>query len=201
MAQMGGPQRAPVHERHWQGMEFKQDSREGPNVLIIEDEALMSALISKYISKAAEDLGGGVFPQTLDSGWDLLTKNLSDVRVSIVDILLPNVNGVDLIRDFRRRYPNMGIIPISGLATEPMKRNLKDLLPPSIKLLPKPLRREDFVEAFVQAWRNGQLAQPPQPVPPSTEEATGEPSWSAVPGDSNHNVPSVRRRLSRRRAA
>jgi DNA-binding NtrC family response regulator len=95
----------------------------------------------------------------LESGWELLNSDLSHVHVAIVDILLPQVTGVDLVRDFRRRYPQMGLLPISGMATEPMKRQLKDLLPEGFELLKKPLRRDDFVESFLKAWNFSRSAQ------------------------------------------
>ena len=168
------------------------------NVLVLEDEELMAALIVKYLNKASEGFGEPLRVQSLTSGWELLTKDLSHVKVAIVDILLPSVTGVDLIRDFRRRYPQMGIVPISGLATEPMKRSLRDMLPETMKLLPKPLRKEDFIEAFIQAWKSQQS---PQQSPTPTLEAVVEPSWSAVQGVQPDNISIVRRRLSRRKTA
>jgi DNA-binding NtrC family response regulator len=127
--------------------------------LIIEDESLMSALMQRYLkSTLPQDFDGSRKRSStlrilnLESGWELLNSDLSHVRVAIVDILLPQVTGVDLIRDFRRRYPQMGLLPISGMATEPMKRQLRDLLPEGFDLLKKPLRRDDFVESFLKAW-------------------------------------------------
>lgn len=136
------------------------------NVLIIEDESLMSALMQRYLkSKLPQDFDGSRKGSStlrilnLESGWELLNSDLSHVHVAIVDILLPQVTGVDLVRDFRRRYPQMGLLPISGMATEPMKRQLKDLLPEGFELLKKPLRRDDFVKSFLKAWNFSRSAQ------------------------------------------
>ncbi len=128
-------------------------------ILIIEDETLMSALMQRYLKTlGSTDFGGHkrsigqVKVLSIESGWELLNADLNHVKVAIVDVLLPQVTGVDLIRDFRRRYPGMGLLPISGMATEPMKRSLKELLPEGFELLPKPLRREEFLENFLKAW-------------------------------------------------
>jgi DNA-binding NtrC family response regulator len=166
-----------------------------PNVLILEDEELMSALLLKYLHGIQGNLGESLAIRQLSSGWGLLNEDLSGIRVAVVDILLPNVTGVDLIRDFRKRFPGMGIVPVSGLATEPMKRALKELLPSPSRLLAKPLRKEEFLDAFVEAWK---MSQPLQPGPAPLLEADAEPVWSAVQS-SNHKqeISVVRRRLGR----
>lgn len=158
----------------------------------------MSALIKKYLGMASQDVGADLRIWSQPSGWDLLTRDLSDIRVAVVDILLPQITGVDLIRDFKRRYPAMGIVPVSGMATEPMKRNLKEILPLEQLLLPKPLRKQDFIEAFVRAWT---FEQPPQQAPTPTQEADVERTWSAVQGNQPNNISIVRRRLSRKKSA
>lgn len=164
-------------------------------ILLIEDEPLVSALIRRYVGALKEapvDKTGASFqlpPNTnilsLDSGFDLLKSDLSKVKIAVVDILLPQVTGVDLIRDFRRRFPNMGIIPISGMATDHMKRQLRDVLPEELKLLSKPLRKEEFYEAFARAWnffeksKNSFEMQQRQQGPSLAKEGDEE-LWTAV---------------------
>jgi len=128
-------------------------------ILIIEDESLMSALMQRYLKTLSlsdftgrKKSDGAAKVLSVESGWELLNADLSHVRVAVIDVLLPQVTGVDLVRDFRRRYPGMGLVPVSGMATEPMKRSLKELLPEGFELLNKPLRREEFLENFLKAW-------------------------------------------------
>lgn len=123
------------------------------NVIVLEDELLMSSLLLRYLDGIAQTSGlPDMKPLSLTSGWELLKLDLSHVRVAIVDLLLPQITGVDLIRDFRHRFPQMGLVPISGMATAPMKRQLKELLDPDFNLLEKPLRKEAFIQAFLKAW-------------------------------------------------
>lgn len=173
-----------------------------PNVLLIEDEALVTALIEKYLLRAGGvPLPNGLKVETLASGWNLLTADLSHIKVAIVDILLPQVTGVDLIRDFRKRYPHMGVVPISGMATEPMKRQLREIAPET-HLLAKPLRKEEFIEAFLKAWKHDQdLPQLPRQEVTPAQETGAEPSWSVVQGSQTNIVSVERRRLSRKKAA
>jgi CheY-like chemotaxis protein len=173
-------------------LEMKAEDSEF-EILVIEDEDLMSALILRYLeSSVIPTIGVKPKIRILDRGWDLLQSDLSNVRVAIVDLLLPQVTGIDLIRNFRTRYPNMGIVPISGMATEPMRRNLNDILKGDFGLIDKPLRKESFKTAFVKAWN---YWSPPKTGEFSTKDA--EPSWNAVSADKN-SVKIEKRRLTRR---
>ena len=183
------------------------------NVIVLEDELLMSSLLLRYI----EGIGQAshlpdLRPLTLASGWELLKLDLSHVRVAIVDLLLPQVTGVDLIRDFRHRFPQMGLVPISGMATEPMKRQLKELLDPDFNLLAKPLRKEAFVQAFLKAWHyreekpeKVQLeAKPFQHQPPAPGAAIAEaeePLWSSSIVTNTSEIRIERRRSLKKKVA
>jgi DNA-binding NtrC family response regulator len=147
-------------------------------VLVIEDEDLMSALISRYLdSSIIPGLECKPKVRVLDRGWDLLEADLSNVRVAIVDLLLPQITGIDLIRNFRTRYPKMGIVPISGMATAPMKRNLAEMLDGEFALIDKPLRKDNFTNAFLRAWNYCNI---PLKEELKNEVSSNEPSWNAV---------------------
>jgi DNA-binding NtrC family response regulator len=169
---------------------FIQNVLEVPEaeIIIIEDESLMSALMQRYLNTLKpRELGpkareGGIKLLKLESGWDLIKADLSHVQVAVVDILLPQITGVDLIRDFRKRYPNMGLVPVTGMATEPMKRSLGEILPEDFAVLSKPLRREDFIQAFLRAWQHSQRSGGNKGRPSSHSMPLSdneEPMWSA----------------------
>lgn len=180
------------------------------NVLIIEDEPLMQGLLRRYIKSLESDPrfqkiseGQALRVEVRGSGWDLLKTDLSLIRVAIVDLLLPQITGADLIRDFHKRFDQMGFVAISGMATEPMKRSLDSVLKPHLKYLPKPLRKEDFFDAFIKAWNYRSVQQEPkQTLAPSLEEG-GEELWSVANTDPNKvlSVHVERRGLLRKKAA
>ena len=186
------------------------DVFEACDVLVIEDEIISSALIERYLKdlpKLAKNYGLDLPPGplkivSLSSGFELLNKDLSQVKVAVVDLLLPQITGVDLIKDFRKRHPQLGLLPISGMATEPLKRNLNEVLPEEIELLPKPLRKSAFYEAFAKAWKYHQ--QPQAAAPPLQQltlkqqnSADGEEEqemWMEVHSDPNIKIPTETRR-------
>jgi CheY-like chemotaxis protein len=183
------------------------------NVLILEDEPLMAALIKRYIGSVGsqqellsqlDNAPKNFTVKTLESGFDLITQDLSQYRVVVVDILLPQVTGVDLIRDFRKRFPHMGIVPVSGMATEPMKRAILEVMPDKLKFLPKPLRKEDFFQAFIKAWNFKEPEQQQVTGPDPAPQEGGQELWTTVKGFENTGsniVVEKRRGLLRKKAA
>ena len=175
------------------------------DVLVIEDEELMSALLKRYIAgltsspEGAKILGTSTKTLYFPTGWDLMYADLSSVKVAVVDILIPKITGSDLIRDFRRRYPKLGFVPISGMATEPMKRSLREVLPQGQVLLSKPLRKEEFSQAFLRAYQYANNAErQPQPSANPTQEV-GEALWTAVQNTQDNAVPLVVKRTPLRK--
>lgn len=183
------------------------------DVLLIEDEPLVSALIKRYLSSmrasdaASPGLGADYNIIALESGFDLLKTDLSNVKVAIVDILLPQVTGVDLIKDFRKRFPNMGILAISGMATDPMKRAVKDVLPEELKFLNKPLRKDEFYDAFLRAWKffdtSSKKSEQQRLASPLLPKEENEELWTAVKVNetTSAKIAVEKRMLSRKKVA
>jgi FixJ family two-component response regulator len=180
-------------------------------VLVIEDEGLMTALLKRYLS--------GQFGEKFDlqdnsvacfeSGWDIVDTDLSHVHVAIVDLLVPRLSGVDFIKHLKKHYPHISFVPISGMATEPMKRQVRELLSDEMRFLEKPLRREEFQDAFQKAWnRTDRLLKNPNELMQlrggtqgrALEEDAPEPLWTAATTTTSPKVvPIVRRVLPRKK--
>jgi len=177
------------------------------DIIVLEDEILSAALIEKYIKSFIDQKDDFKIKSPIEnyscrgfsSGWDLLHKDLSNVKIAIVDLLLPQITGVDLIKDFLSRHPHIGILPISGMATSPMKRKLETVLPQGIQLVEKPLRKKEFFDGFLKAIKHNQQPQlEPQERPKLNQEENGESMWTEVYSNPNIKIPTVRRKLVRR---
>ncbi|MGY3342012.1 MULTISPECIES: ATP-binding protein [unclassified Bradyrhizobium] len=86
------------------------ESGHGRRVLVVED----NVEVGRFSTQILEDLG---YETTLAANADEALKLLEDVnRFDVVfsDVIMPGMNGVDLGREIRRRYPGVPVVLTSG---------------------------------------------------------------------------------------
>jgi DNA-binding NtrC family response regulator len=99
-----------------------------PSLLVVDDEEPVLHLIEKIAHKA------GYQVMTCSSGSDamrLLARTPADL--AMVDLRMPDVNGLDLLRDIRRAVPGCEVILMTGhagvdSAVEAIKRGAREYL-------------------------------------------------------------------------
>ena len=79
------------------------------NILVIDDEPDVRDAVKRVLDRA------GYSVRTTDSGVDALAE-LGRVRTDVVitDIIMPKIDGVQLIESIRKLFPAVRIIAISG---------------------------------------------------------------------------------------
>jgi len=110
-------------------------------ILIVDDEPLILSLLEKYLEQeknfevVTKNSATFILDETFKTNYDLL----------VFDILMPKVNGLDLLQYFRNKYPETKTIAISGMANEATIRQIIDLNCNTI--LKKPIKKLDFIAA------------------------------------------------------
>jgi DNA-binding NarL/FixJ family response regulator len=82
-------------------------------VYIIEDDGLTCKMITKVISTYFDDIDVIGSNQNGQSGVGECVKLNPDL--AIVDIRLPDVNGLELLHILKRRHPQMKVLIYSGI--------------------------------------------------------------------------------------
>ena len=79
------------------------------SILVIDDEPDVRDALKRVLDRA------GYTVRTTDSGADALTE-LERIRTDVVitDIIMPKIDGVQLIESIRKLFPEVRIIAISG---------------------------------------------------------------------------------------
>ena len=82
-------------------------------VYIIEDDGLTSKMITKVIDTYFDDIEVIGSNQNGQSGVGECVKLNPDL--AIVDIRLPDVNGLEILHILKRRHPQMKVLIYSGI--------------------------------------------------------------------------------------
>jgi two-component system, NtrC family, nitrogen regulation response regulator NtrX len=81
-------------------------------ILVVDDEIN----ITKTIKEVLEDYGFSVI--TLNEGSNTLgILNVEDVDLVLLDLLMPSVNGIEILKEIRKQFPMLPVVMISGHGT------------------------------------------------------------------------------------
>jgi two-component system cell cycle sensor histidine kinase/response regulator CckA len=111
-------------------------------VLLVEDEDA----VRSFATRALESRGYSVM--SASSGVEalaLLDENASGIDLVVSDVVMPEMDGPTLLKELRRRKPDIKIIFVSGYAEDAFKKNLAEH--ETFVFLPKPFALKDLVQA------------------------------------------------------
>jgi DNA-binding response OmpR family regulator len=124
-------------------------------VLVVDDDKLFLGLVREELSKAGFDVA---VAETVPQAQDVLAQR--PIQAIIMDVVMPDVGGMDLLPQLRQAYPNIPVIVVSGRASfltgvQAMRQGAADFLR-------KPLNFDDVIRSISGAIRASHegLAQP-----------------------------------------
>jgi len=79
------------------------------NILVVDDEVEVGAVIRRVLERAGYTV---TVANNATAGLDAVVRQPPDVVIT--DVIMPKVNGVELIKVLRERYPGIRLIAISG---------------------------------------------------------------------------------------
>lgn len=116
-------------------------------ILIVEDERSVRDKMATYLQEKGWEMGTA---SNGKEGLSLLQTSTYDLVVT--DILMPGINGIELIRKIKKDYPNIKILACSEGGHSIAKEFVASiLLNMSIRFgaddgIKKPFYREDFID-------------------------------------------------------
>src|SRR5215469_2052855 len=119
----------------------------GETVLVVEDNAALRRVVVRQLGELGYQV---VEAGNAAAGLQLLEERSIDLLLT--DIVMPGgVNGHELARRARQRWPQIKIVFTSGFSEARLNSDLSPLLPASTPLLSKPYRKEDLASAAREA--------------------------------------------------
>ena len=125
---------------------FPPDLAGSRTVLVVDDAGVVRRLAYRLLSEA----GYRVFEAgSAVEALEVVSLARGRLNLILVDVVMPEVNGVDLARMLRERIPEAEIIFMSAYPAEVLAREgLRDL---RVRFLAKPFTREELLRTVASA--------------------------------------------------
>jgi two-component system cell cycle sensor histidine kinase/response regulator CckA len=119
-------------------------------ILVVDDAGVVRRLTFRVLSEA----GYRVFEAaSAVEALEVIAMLRGRVDVVLVDVVMPEVNGVDLVRMIREEWSGPRILFMSAYPAEILAREgLKDL---RVQFLAKPFTRDELLRAVLRAIKSG----------------------------------------------
>lgn len=133
-------------------------------VLIVDDAAVVRRLAYRLLSEAGYrvfEAGGAT------EALEVLTLARGRVDVVLVDVVMPEVNGVDLARMVREVAPQAVTVFMSAFPAEVLVR--EGIRDPQVRFLAKPFTREELLRAIAEALAARPMDPSSLPAPNRTD--------------------------------
>ena len=119
-------------------------------ILIVDDEPLMREPIAEILRS------DGFFVEEASQGTEALKKlGKKDFDLMITDVLMPGMNGIELIRELHKVSPATEAIVFSAFGTEATRDKLERM--GAFGYLDKPVRREILLEMVVAGIKSNRM--------------------------------------------
>jgi DNA-binding response OmpR family regulator len=83
-------------------------------ILLVEDEKVVSTYLSSYFRRSGYDV------DIAANGADALkTAQARNYDLVLLDLLLPDMDGVDVLEELKKQSPNTAVIIVTGVTAEP----------------------------------------------------------------------------------
>jgi len=104
------------------GGHLRKKTQPGAQVLVVDDEVVVRRVITDYLE------GKGYSVTAVDSGQAALDYlEQSKPGIILLDIFMPGVNGLEVLRQVKRGQPGVDVLVISGFADAELERKVRAL--------------------------------------------------------------------------
>ena len=120
-------------------------------VLVVDDDRLFLALVRDELEKAGFSV---LVSETAPQAKEALSQHA--VQAIIMDVVMPEIDGLELLPQFRQEYPKVPVIVVSGRAS--FLTGVQAMRAGAVDFLRKPLNFEELAHAIgsaIQQSRDG----------------------------------------------
>jgi CheY-like chemotaxis protein len=154
---------------------------EDTKVLVVDDEQVVLDSVRKHLRREAYEirtvLSGTEAVEILDSGWP---------EVVITDLMMPGMDGLELLERVRDSSPAIPVIMITGYAT--MRTALQALRQGAFDYIAKPFTRAELQGVVIRATRQISQENEPEEADPDPRHHLGGHCWIHIEADTTARI-------------
>ncbi|MCD4717206.1 MAG: response regulator [Desulfobacterales bacterium] len=121
------------------------------HILVMEDDASISAALDMILTEAGYDVD---VAETGEAALELFEQKGFDLIIA--DLKLPGINGMEVIKQIKGKKPDMEVIVITGVGTQPIAEEAMTL--GAHDFLPKPFTDDQIKTAINEALKHHDAA-------------------------------------------
>lgn len=106
-------------------------------ILLVEDEEQVRTLLKRVLGKRDYEV---VVAQDGRDGLEKGLEIINDITLVVTDLIMPELNGAELLRELRARRPNLPCLFMTGYAKEDLEEPIDDA-----HLIQKPFTPADLL--------------------------------------------------------
>lgn len=80
-----------------------------PRILVVDDDSFHSDYLATLLTRAGEEV-----EQATSARQALSRLALGGIDIVITDLLMPEIDGIELLREIRHRYSDIRVIGVTG---------------------------------------------------------------------------------------
>lgn len=93
-----------------------------PKILVVDDNTKILYAFQSFLE------GEGYISIPVEKGRDVMhTLSSEEPKVVILDIRLPDQDGLEILRQIKQKYPNLPVVIVSGYNNEENKEKAREL--------------------------------------------------------------------------
>ena len=120
------------------------------NVLVVDDETDLLKFIQRRLSRRNMEV------QVASSGREaLLLLAETPVDVVVLDVKMPEMNGIETLKEIRKRYSEVEVIMLTGHGS--MQSGIEGISHGAYDYMLKPFSIDDLLERIRAAYEHSQL--------------------------------------------
>ncbi len=108
------------------------------NVLIIDDEEVLQDVLTVLLRREGHNT---ISAMTGEEGLDLLQRE--DVDLVLLDLMLPGMHGMQVLKEIRRRYPDIVVVMITAYSS--IESAIEAMREGAFHYIPKPFKNEEVL--------------------------------------------------------